>query len=135
MDYYVLMAIVAMMGYGITAVIYKLAGKDIDSVSMTFFTSVFIAIFTFFIWYFTKDKHFTSKGIWYAAISGLIAAVAFVAFITSIQGGKVSIASTLRSLSFLVTSVIAIYFLAEKVSLFKLLGIILAGIAAVLLAF
>jgi uncharacterized membrane protein len=135
MDFYILMAIVAMLGYGITSIIYKLAAKSIDPVSLTFFTSVFIAIFTFVIWFFTKDKHITSKGIWYAGISGLIAAVAFVAFITSIQGGKVSIASTLRSLSFLVTSIIAIYFLAEKVSLLKLLGIILAGLAAILLVF
>ncbi|MBM3256481.1 MAG: hypothetical protein FJZ04_03385 [Candidatus Moranbacteria bacterium] len=135
MEFYVSMAIIAMLGYGVTSIIYKIAGKDIDSVSMTFFTSLFIALFTFFIWYFTKDKHITSKGIWYAGISGLIAAVAFVAFITSIQGGKVSIASTLRSLSFLVTSVIAIVFLAEKVPLTKILGIILAAVAAILLAF
>jgi uncharacterized membrane protein len=135
MDFYISMAIVAMLGYGVTSIIYKIAGKDIDSVSMTFFTSVFIALFTFIIWYFSKDKHITSKGIWYAGISGLIAAVAFVAFITSIQGGKVSIASTLRSLSFLVTSVIAICFLAEKVSFSKIIGIVLAGIATILLAF
>ena len=133
MDLYLILAVVAMFGYGVTAIIYKLASKSIDPVSLTLFTSILMTLTVFVFWLFAKQKHITLKGIQYAGIAGIIAGFAFIAFIASIQLGKVSIASTLRSLSFLVTTIIAILLLAEKISLVKAAGIVLAAIAILLL--
>nr|MCK4929798.1 EamA family transporter [Nanoarchaeota archaeon] len=133
MDMYVLLAVLAMFLYGITAIIYKLASKSIDPVSLTLFTSILMTITIFVFWLFTKQKHITLKGFEYAGIAGIIAGFAFIAYISSILLGKVSIVSTLRGLSFLVTAIIAILFLAEKISVIKALGIGFAAIAILLL--
>ncbi len=133
MDMYVLLAVLAMFLYGITAIIYKLASKSIDPVSLTLFTSILMTITIFVFWLFTKQKHITLKGFEYAGIAGIIAGFAFIAYISSILLGKVSIVSTLRGLSFLVTAIIAILFLAEKISVVKALGIGFAAIAILLL--
>lgn len=130
---YILLALVAMVGYGITSIIYKLASKTIDPVSLTLFTSVFTALTVFVYWVFLKEKDVTLKGVEYAGIAGIIAGFSFIAFITSIHLGKVSVASTIRGLSFLITAVIALLFLAEKLSMTKALGIVLATIALLLL--
>ncbi len=133
MDMYILLAIAAMFGYGLTAIIYKIASKSIDSVSLALFTAILMTLTIFVFWLFTKQKYITFKGFEYAGLAGIIAGFAFIAFITSIQLGKVGIASTLRGLSFLITAVIAILFLAEKISIVKILGIGAAAIAIFLL--
>lgn len=134
MDTHIILAIAAMAGYGVTAVIYKVASKSIDSVSLAFFVSLFITTTISVFWLFTKEKHITFEGIGYAGLAGIIAALAFIAFIASIQMGKVSVSSTLRGLSFVVTTIIAILFLAEKITLLKILGIVFAAVAVILLA-
>ena len=133
MEIYIILAIIAMLGYGVTAVLYKIA-PNIDSVSLTFFTSLFLTIFTFIFWIFNKTKKLSVKGIGFAAIAGIIASVAFIAYITSVRLGKVSIASALRGLSFAVTIPLAIIFLKEKLNLSKALGIFFAIIAIILLS-
>ena len=122
-----------MLGYGITAVIYKISNKSIDAVSMSFLTVLIMAIALAFIWFFTKEKHITTKGLELATLAGIIAAISFLAYVFSIQIGKVSIATSLRSLGFIVTVVIAIIFLAEKITWIKALGIGLGAIAIILL--
>ena len=78
MEFYIILAIIAMFGYGVTAILYKIA-PNIDSVSLTFFTSLFLTIFTFIFWLFNKTKKLSVEGIGFAAIAGLVASVAFIA--------------------------------------------------------
>lgn len=130
---YLILAIAAMIGYGITNVIYKVASNKIDPISLTLFTSIALTVVVFIFWLFTKQKYITPKGAEYAIIAGVIAGFAFIAYITSIHLGKVSIVSSLRGLSFLITTVIAVLFLAEKITAMKILGIIFAAIAVILL--
>ncbi len=134
MDLAIWWALAAMLGYGVTSIIYKVASKSIDAVSMTFFTSLAIAIVTFIFWIFQKNKHITTPGIGYAVLAGVIASVAFVAFISSIQFGKTSIVTTLRNLSFAVTVILALLFLHEEITIQKIIGIALAVGAAILLS-
>jgi len=122
-----------MLGYGITAIIYKISNKNIDAVSMSFLTVLIMAIALAFVWFFTKEKHITAKGLELAVLAGIIAAISFLAYIFSVQIGKVSVATALRSLGFIITTIIAILFLAEKITWIKALGIGLGGIAIILL--
>ena len=133
MEIYIILAIIAMIGYGVTAVLYKIA-PNIDSVSLSFFTSLFLTIFTFIFWLFNKTKKVTIEGIGFAAIAGLVASAAFIAYVISIRLGKVSIASTFRGLSFAVAVPLAILFLGEKLTVLKVLGILFAIIAIILLS-
>lgn len=133
MDMYIVLAIAAMLGYGVTSAIYKMAGKDIDPVSLTFITSIIMTLTIFIFWLFIKQKHITLKGFEYATIAGVIAGFSFIAFIVSINIGRVTIASTLRGLSFLITAAIAILFLSEKITFAQAAGIALAAISIILL--
>lgn len=133
MELYIILAIIAMLGYGVTAVLYKIA-PNIDSVSLTFFTSLFLTIFTFVFWIFNTKKEISTRGVGIAAVAGLIASVAFIAYIISLRLGKVSISSTFRGLSFALTVVLAILFLGEKITILKALGILFAIIAIILLS-
>jgi uncharacterized membrane protein len=133
MEPYIILAIIAMLAYGVTAILYKIA-PNIDAVSLTFFSSLSLTVITFIVWLLNTKKEMSIKGVGVAAIAGLVAALAFITYITAIKSGKVSIASTLRGLSFGVTVLLAVLFLGEKITLVKALGMGFAVIAIILLS-
>jgi transporter family protein len=132
MELYIIFAVVAMVGYGVTAILYKIA-PNIDAISLTFFSSLSLTFFTFLFWLFNK-KEISYKGISIAVIAGLIAAISFLSYVTAIKLGKVSIIAPIRNLSIALTVIIAVLFLAEKLTLIKVVGILLAVVAIVLLS-
>ncbi len=122
-----------MIGYGVTAIIYKLASPSIDSVSLTLVVSCFMTFTIFLFWVFYRQKYIAMKGFEYSAIAGVIAGLAFIAFVSSVTLGKISVATTLRGLSFLITTIIAVLFLAEKISFTQGLGVVFGAVAVVLI--
>ena len=122
-----------MIGYGVTAIIYKLASPSIDSVSLTLVVSCFMTFTIFLFWVFYRQKYIAMKGFEYSAIAGVIAGLAFIAFVFSVTLGKISVATTLRGLSFLITTIIAVLFLAEKISFTQGLGVVFGAVAVVLI--
>ena len=122
-----------MVGYGISAIIYKLASSSIDPVSLTLVSGCFMTFTIFLFWVFYKGKYVTIRGFEYATIAGIVVGFTFIAFVSSIYLGKVSVVSTMRGLSFLVTTMIAFFFLAEKISFTQALGIGFAAVAVVLI--
>ena len=133
MELYFILGIIAMIGYGVTAIIYKLASPSIDSVSLTLVVSSFITCTIFLFWVFYRQKYIAMKGFEYSAIAGVIAGLAFIAFVSSVTLGKISVATTLRGLSFLITTIIAVLFLAEKISFTQGLGVVFGAVAVVLI--
>ncbi|MCK5176340.1 MAG: EamA family transporter [Candidatus Aenigmarchaeota archaeon] len=133
MELYFILALIAMIGYGISAIIYKLASSSIDPVSLTLVSGCFMTFTIFLFWVFYKGKYVTIRGFEYATIAGIVVGFTFIAFVSSIYLGKVSVVSTMRGLSFLVTTMIAFLFLAEKISFTQGLGIVFAAVAVVLI--
>ena len=133
MELYFILGIIAMIGYGVTAIIYKLASPSIDSVSLTLVVSCFMTFTIFLFWVFYRQKYIAMKGFEYSAIAGVIAGLAFIAFVFSVTLGKISVATTLRGLSFLITTIIAVLFLAEKISFTQGLGVVFGAVAVVLI--
>ncbi|MFH0830693.1 MAG: EamA family transporter, partial [Parcubacteria group bacterium] len=84
-------------------------------------------------WLLNKNTHITQRGFWFAAAAGAVAAGAFVAYVISSQSGQISVASTLRGLSFLVTTLIAVSLLGERLEPRQWVGIIAAGAGLLLL--
>ncbi len=133
MEPYLLLALLAMAGYGITAILYKLAGRSTDPVTTTLIASVFMTAVILIFWLLSRNKKYNLESLKYAGIAGIIAGLSFISFIAAIQMGKASIAATLRGLSFAVTALVAVLFLAEKLTLLKVVGIGFAVIAILLL--
>ena len=123
-----------MIGYGISAVLYKLAFKHIDSLSLTLVSSLLMAVTSLIIWLTSTEIYITRIGIEYAIAAGIISGIAFVAFITSTHQGEVGVVATLRGLSFLIPAIVAMIFLSEKLTMMKAIGIMLAVMAIVFLS-
>ena len=134
MQGYLGLSLLAMVLFGINAVIYKLA-LNIDAVSLTLISFATSALATFIYWFFfVTDKQVSQQGVLLAVTGGVISVLAFIAFIRALQLGEASIVNTIRALSAAVTVIVAILVLGEKLTLLKGLGIVLAIVAAVLLS-
>ena len=130
---YIVLALVAMVGFAVTAVLYKLAAPHIDAVSLTLVMSLVATLTVVPLWLF-QERLITPKGIAFGTAAGLIAGVSMVAYITAIHLGKVSVAATLRNLSFLVAILLAVFFLSEKITPLQWMGVGLATVAVLLLS-
>jgi uncharacterized membrane protein len=134
MDRSVVFALVAMFGYGISAILLKLATNDSNFVIVTLVSSATMTVtaLCFSLFY---GGTITVKGLEFSIVAGLISGIGFLAFIAAGNYGKVSISSSLRGLSFVVTAILGLLLLHESLSLSKIFGIITAFIAIVLLSF
>ncbi len=134
MEKYIVLSFLAALTFAVNPILYKIA-KNIDpvAVSMLNFASAFL--FTLIYWvFFYKEKHLSPQGIWMSILAGFVSFIAFTIFVVALRLGKVSVVSTIRQLSVAITVILAITFLAEKISFLKVIGIILAIIGAVLLS-
>lgn len=133
MNSFILLALLAMVGYGLTAALYKAAAPHIDAISLTLLSSIVMTTTVFVLWWLKSEKHFTTAGLGYAGMTGIVSGLAFAAFIKSIHLGSSSVATTIRGLSFLVTTAVALLWLGENITTAKLVAILLSAIALVLL--
>src|SRR3989338_737461 len=103
MQGYLGLSLLAMVLFGINAVIYKLA-LNIDAVSLTLISFATSALATFIYWFFfVTDKQVSQQGVLLAVTGGVISVLAFIAFIRALQLGEASIVNTIRALSAAVT--------------------------------
>ena len=134
MEAYKLLALFVLFGYGLATVLYKLASKEVGPFVTAFVVSLFIMGTSLALLLTQKQAVTISRSaLLYLVGAGLLAGCSFAAYIVSLHIGKVSIASTLRGLSFLVTTLFAIFLLNENISLQNIIGIVLAVISIVLL--
>ena len=82
MELYFILGIIAMIGYGVTAILYKLASPSIDSVSLTLVVSCFMTFTIFLFWVFYRQKYIAMKGFEYSAIAGVIAGLVLGSMVT-----------------------------------------------------
>jgi len=128
-----LFAVVALLAFGITGIVYKIATAHIDPISLTFFVYVLATVFTALVWLFTPDKHIiTRAGLTWVVLAAFFAVIGMIAYMVALQVGEVSIVTPIRDLAVVVTVLLAIFVLGEHVTVTKALGL-LFGIAAVVL--
>lgn len=127
-----LFAVVALLAFGVTGIVYKLATVHLDPISLTFFVYVLATIFTALVWLFTPDKRITGAGLTWVVIAAFFASIGMIAYMVALQVGEVSIVTPIRDLAVVVTVLLAIFVLGEHVTVTKVLGL-LFGIAAVVL--
>ena len=134
MELYILFALIAMILFGVNAIIYKVA-PNIDAISLALVSFTVSAVGTFIYWlFFVSKKQIALVGIGYGIAAGLLSVGALIFFISALHMGKASIVATIRALSVGVTVLLAVILLSEKLVLTKIIGIVFGIIAVVLLS-
>ncbi len=135
MEAYVIFALVAMLLYGITPLLYKLASNYADSLTVTFLTTGFMLLFLALMWvYQAPSKSINKQVVPYVSTAGFIASIAFFFYIRAISSGKISIVKPIVGMSTAVTVLLGILVLEEKITLIKAMGVLLAIAAITLLS-
>jgi len=134
MELHIILALIAMVGFGITAILYKVASKSMDAVTITFFTLAVNVTVVLLLWMFFPNKQITWDGAKIAIIAGVIAGISSVAYVASIKLNSVSAAATIRALFFVVAVILAVVFLQEKLTITKVIGVVTAVVSIVLLS-
>lgn len=132
----IILSIVAMISFGITGIIYKMATAHIDTLSLTLFVYVFATAFTAVFWYFSPlpNKIITKEGIKWVALAAVFAVIGMISYMSALKIGHASIVVPIRNLALVVTVILAVILLGDVISVTKVAGVIFAIIALILLS-
>ena len=111
---YVTLSLLAMVLFGINAIVYKVA-PNIDAVTLTLVSFSVSAVTTFLYWLlFVSEKQFSYAGIMWGVLGGVLSTIAFISFVKALQLGNASIVNTIRALSAAVTVILAVLVLGRE---------------------
>lgn len=122
-----------------TTIISKIGLNDIDSVLATFIRTVIVFIILMFIVIIKKKyiylKDISKKSLRYVIYSGITNTLSWLFYFASLKDGETSIVFTIEKLSIVVTILLSVIFLKEKLNRKQIIGIIIIVIAISLLMF
>lgn len=122
-----------------TTIISKIGLNDIDSVLATFIRTVIVFIILMFIVIIKKKyiylKDISKKSLRYVIYSGITNTLSWLFYFASLKDGETSIVFTIEKLSIVVTILLSVIFLKEKLNRKQIIGIIIIVIATSLLMF
>ncbi len=134
---YVGWAIVAMTGYGVTAVILKLALRDIPpGVAIVITNAVLVLAGVGLVLYRGEQvaAHLSlSRPMLLTILAGVTLSLSIVGYYIALSRGPASVVVPIFAMYVLVATVIGLAFLGEEVKLTRVIGVILAGGAIFLL--
>jgi transporter family protein len=129
---YLKYALVALVGWGFWAIGSKILTRYFNTLSTTFWISfwsiIFLALFIFF-----RRGLMVNKYVLYALPVSLISLVAIIGFYKALSIGPSSVVLPLTNLYVIIPVLFGFIVLKEPVTLIRVLGIIFAVIATVLL--
>lgn len=121
--------------WGLWGVFTKLAVASSKPRHMLLFQAVGILVFAVLVLFLVRfSVEWSARGFAFSFLAGLAAFVGFLTFFVALETGKASTVVTLSALYPVVTIVLSIAFLHEKLTATQGAGIVLALIASVLLA-
>jgi len=130
-----LYALLTVLTWGLWGVFSKLASNYSKPRQALLFQTVGVLIFAGLVLVLENFRiEWSTAGFTWAALGGFFAFVGFLTFFAALDLGKTSTVVTLSALYPLVTILLSIAFLHEKLSLRQGAGIVLALIASALLA-
>lgn len=122
---------------GITAILAKIGIKNTDSNLATAVRTIVILIFSwlmvFIVGSFNTITELTTKTIVFLILSGLATGLSWLCYFKALQIGNVNKVTPIDKSSTILTMVLAIIFLGEKITLLKVISIILIGIGTYLM--
>jgi len=130
-----LYAVLTVVTWGLWGVCSKIAANYAKPRQALLFQTVGIVAFALLVLALEKFKiAWNAVGFGWAALGGFLAFVGFLTFFAALDQGKASTVVTLSALYPLVTILMSIAFLHEKLSIRQGIGIVAALIASVLLS-
>lgn len=122
---------------GITAILAKIGIKNTDSNLATAIRTIVILIFSwlmvFIVGSFNTITELTTKTIIFLILSGLATGLSWLCYFKALQIGNVNKVTPIDKSSTILTMVLAIIFLGEKITILKVISIILIGIGTYLM--
>lgn len=127
-------AVVSALCLGIGTFFYKVSGKHLTASNTTFFYYLFSLVLAFFVWMTTPDRGEIQRSalIWPAMMAVFLCASVWT-FSSATRAVDMSVASTIRGLSFVPTVLLSIAVFNEKPSLKTFIAMALVVIAVLLL--
>ena len=133
---YLIWALIAMIFYGITAVLLKVGLKNSNTEIALILTNVILVLGGISIAFF-KGTLFTKWPLgWllvFLSLAGVTLVISIASYYSALSKGPISIVVPIFSMSFAIASILGIIFLSEEINMFKILGLILAATAVVML--
>ena len=134
---YVGWAIVAMVGYGATAIFLKFAFRTIPAeVALVVTNTILVGSALILIWF--NGGNFSSIGMnksaLYLVLAGVALSISIIAYYIALSRGPVSIVAPIFAMNFAVAGVLGVMFLGENLTIARVTGIALAAAAIILLA-
>ncbi|UCG30764.1 MAG: EamA family transporter [candidate division WOR-3 bacterium] len=129
---YVKYAFVALVGWGLWAIGSKLLTRFFNTLSTTFWISFWSIVFLTFFLLFRKNLMF-NKYVLYSIPVGIISLVAMISFYKALKLGPSSVVLPLTNLYVILPVLFGFIVLKESVTVVRVIGIVFAVLAAVLL--
>lgn len=130
-----LYSILTVVTWGLWGVFSKIASNYAKPKQALIFQTVGVLAFGLVVLVMEKFRiEWSAAGFSWAAIGGFLAFVGFLTFFAALEQGKASTVVTLSALYPLVTILLSVAFLREKLTTRQGIGIVLAMIASALLA-
>ena len=128
-----LLVIFSMIGLGISNFLYKRSTDAIGPVNTTFFYYLLSFVIAIVIWFLFREKdRDILENLHWPALIAISLFTSVLAFNYAVKYIDVSIGSTIRSLSFLVTVTLAVVFYKEELYAKDYVALVCAAIAIVL---
>ena len=129
----VILAVVSMAGLGISSLLYKQSTSVIGPVNTTFFYYLFSVLIAAVVWcLFREERSLAAAHLVWPALIAVFLFSSVLAFNHAVRYIDVSVASTIRSLSFAVTVGLALCFFKERLYLKDYLALGLAVVAVLI---
>ena len=122
---------------GITAILAKIGIKNTDSNLATAIRTIVILIFSwlmvFMVGSFNTITELTTKTLIFLILSGVATGLSWLCYFKALQLGNVNKVTPIDKSSTILTMILAMIFLGEKITILKIISIILIGIGTYLM--
>lgn len=131
---YIKYAYIALLGWGLWAIGSKVVSQYLNTVSTSFWISLWSLVFlVFYIVFFRNSLQFNHYSL-YAIPVGFVSLIAILAFYQALKTGPASVVIPLTNLYVLFPVIFGFILLKEPITLNRILGIAFAIIASFLLS-
>ncbi len=128
-----LLALISMITMGISSYLYKHCTDILGPTNTTFFYYLFSLVIAIFVWILFREKQdFTRADLFWPALLAIFLFSSVLTFNYAVKFIDVSVATTIRSLGFVVTILLAVFISQERLTAKDWFAVVFAVIAVVL---